>query len=213
MMKCLIIALVISIRTVVVIAFLAAVEPNRPHLSLSSDDEEVLVRRRRLRLSDMHLFLQTTTTMTTNKATIPSRPPSQGNVQSRRDLLMTATGTVAVAALGTHPRVASAAASIEGVLVAPLSASLPSGLLDSRVQGNVLAPPPYGMEGSDIFYPEYVIYRIIICPTNTVSSPVWAIVYVYVCAIDGMQLGLICVVVSPFLCHVGGSWGRGRSPR
>lgn len=34
------------------------------------------------------------------------------------------------------------------------STSLPSGLLDSRVQGNVLAPPPYGMEGPDIFYPE-----------------------------------------------------------
>ena len=174
----------------VVIAFLAAVEPNRPHLFLSSDDEEILVRRRRRRLSDMHLFLQTTTTMTTNKATTPSQPPSQGNVQSRRDLLMTATGRVAgamgggvllvVAALGTHPRVASAAASIEGVLVAPASASLPSGLLDSRVQGNVLAPPPYGMEGSDIFYPEYVIYRIIICPTNTFSSPVCVCVCVCV---------------------------------
>jgi hypothetical protein len=33
------------------------------------------------------------------------------------------------------------------------SSKLDTGLLESRVQSNVLNPPPYGMEGSDIFYP------------------------------------------------------------
>ena len=36
----------------------------------------------------------------------------------------------------------------------PESATLEPGLLESRVLGNVLAPPPFGMEGPDIFYPE-----------------------------------------------------------
>lgn len=29
-----------------------------------------------------------------------------------------------------------------------------NGLLESRVVSNVLSPPPYGMEGSDVFYPK-----------------------------------------------------------
>ena len=33
------------------------------------------------------------------------------------------------------------------------SANLPAGLLESRLSGNVLEPPPFGMESSDIFYP------------------------------------------------------------
>lgn len=35
------------------------------------------------------------------------------------------------------------------------SLSLPVGLLESRVESNVLAPPPYGMERNDIFYPAW----------------------------------------------------------
>jgi hypothetical protein len=35
------------------------------------------------------------------------------------------------------------------------SAQLETGLLESRVQSNVLNPPPYGMEGTDIFYPSW----------------------------------------------------------
>ncbi len=156
-MKCLIVALVVvtmtSIRKVGVMAFLAAVEPNRPppFLCLSPSDGEEVV--------DTH--------------------SQEGKVQSRRDLLMAAMenvaggavgGGVLVATLGTPPKVANAATIVEGVLGAPASASLPSGLLDSRVQGNVLAPPPYGMEGPDIFYPEYVSTRII-NHSNTLSSP------------------------------------------
>lgn len=30
------------------------------------------------------------------------------------------------------------------------------GLLESRVMENVMSPPPYGMEGSDVFYPEWL---------------------------------------------------------
>ena len=33
------------------------------------------------------------------------------------------------------------------------SSKLDTGLLESRVESNVLNPPPYGMEGTDIFYP------------------------------------------------------------
>lgn len=39
-------------------------------------------------------------------------------------------------------------------MLLPSSATLENGLLESRVLSNVLFPPPYGMEGSDIFYPE-----------------------------------------------------------
>ena len=35
------------------------------------------------------------------------------------------------------------------------SRSLPAGLLESRVDGNVLSPPPYGMECGDIRYPSW----------------------------------------------------------
>ena len=35
------------------------------------------------------------------------------------------------------------------------SVKLETGLLESRVESNVLNPPPYGMEGSDIFYPSW----------------------------------------------------------
>ena len=33
------------------------------------------------------------------------------------------------------------------------SSNLPAGLLESRLSSNVMEPPPYGMEGTDIFYP------------------------------------------------------------
>lgn len=74
-------------------------------------------------------------------------------------------GRFATSALCVKPRrqffssVASAAScglllpDARALELAPASASLPAGLLESRVTGNVLAPPPYGMEGTDIFYP------------------------------------------------------------
>ena len=34
------------------------------------------------------------------------------------------------------------------------SRKLENGLLESRVLENVMSPPPYGMEGPDVFYPE-----------------------------------------------------------
>lgn len=33
------------------------------------------------------------------------------------------------------------------------ASDLPYGLLESRLSSNVLEPPPFGMEGTDIFYP------------------------------------------------------------
>ena len=75
-----------------------------------------------------------------------SRKSSQLEAQSRRDVLIAGGGMMASQLL-YMPKA--------GALdIVPQSASLPNGLLDSRVEGNVLAPPPYGMEGPDIFYPE-----------------------------------------------------------
>ena len=34
------------------------------------------------------------------------------------------------------------------------SRTLENGLLESRVLENVMSPPPYGMEGPDVYYPE-----------------------------------------------------------
>lgn len=41
------------------------------------------------------------------------------------------------------------------LLTQPDSAKLEAGLLESRVLSNVLNAPPYGMEGTDIFYPSW----------------------------------------------------------
>lgn len=68
--------------------------------------------------------------------------PTTGDATfSRRQALTTAATTILL------PDAARA-------LVVPASSSeLPSGLLESRVLENVLSPPPYGMEGSDVYYP------------------------------------------------------------
>lgn len=76
--------------------------------------------------------------------------------QSRRDVLV---GGLLASQLLVLPKASSAAdpnPSVSQLLFssqAP-SATLESGMLESRVQSNVLLPPPYGMEGPDIFYPE-----------------------------------------------------------
>lgn len=54
--------------------------------------------------------------------------------------------SVAQAAEGRVPFTATAQAD---------SLSLETGLLDSRVTENVLSPPPYDLEGSDVFYPSW----------------------------------------------------------
>ena len=71
--------------------------------------------------------------------------------QSRREILLG--GAIASQAL-LVPQ-ASAEDSVLSQLMAPQAASsdLESGLLESRVLSNVLNPPPYGMEGTDVFYP------------------------------------------------------------
>ena len=35
----------------------------------------------------------------------------------------------------------------------PQSSNFPDGLLESRLSSNVMEPPPFGMESTDIFYP------------------------------------------------------------
>jgi hypothetical protein len=70
--------------------------------------------------------------------------------QSRRDVLL---GGALLSQLVTSR--ASADESILSQIIAPQAASsaLENGLLESRVLSNVLNPPPYGMEGTDVFYP------------------------------------------------------------
>ncbi|KAL3924113.1 MAG: hypothetical protein SGILL_001244 [Bacillariaceae sp.] len=55
----------------------------------------------------------------------------------------------------------------------PESAKLESGLLESRVSSNVLNPPPYGMEGTDIFYPSWFSGGIwkVASTTKDIQSP------------------------------------------
>ena len=75
---------------------------------------------------------------------------------SRRDVL-TSAALFAGSMVGSSPAYAadSAAMSALGNFVSPQaeSAGLESGLLESRVTSNVLNPPPYGMEGADVYYP------------------------------------------------------------
>jgi hypothetical protein len=72
--------------------------------------------------------------------------------QSRRDILV---GAALMSQLVTPKTSGAADASVLSQIIAPqaASAALENGLLESRVLSNVLNPPPYGMEGTDVFYP------------------------------------------------------------
>lgn len=86
--------------------------------------------------------------------------------QRRRDVVLSIP-TAAVASFmiaaatvggGAQPSIAAAADSVLLDLVSGQANSrqLENGLLESRVLENVQSPPPYGMEGPDVYYPEYV---------------------------------------------------------
>ena len=64
---------------------------------------------------------------------------------SRRDVLKTIITTSTLVSSST----------VSNNAIAESSLDLPNGLLESRVLENVLSPPPYEMESSDIFYPSY----------------------------------------------------------
>lgn len=70
---------------------------------------------------------------------------------SRRRFSYGIAGVVGGAVLPT----AAQAADLPLVGVQAESLSLQSGLLESRVTENVLSPPPYGLEGPDVFYPSW----------------------------------------------------------
>jgi hypothetical protein len=74
------------------------------------------------------------------------------NAVSRRGVLA---GTFVGSQLIASRAWADDSSSVLSQLVSPQAASLElgNGLLESRVQSNVLNPPPYGMEGTDVFYP------------------------------------------------------------
>ena len=57
--------------------------------------------------------------------------------------------------VGRRQIVQSTAASLViGSPPIPASAVSATNLLESRVSREVLSPPPYGMDGSDVYYPE-----------------------------------------------------------
>lgn len=60
-----------------------------------------------------------------------------------------------VVGVGAFSMSAAQAADMPLLVQTAASLSLESGLLESRVTENVLSPPPYGLEGSDIFYPSW----------------------------------------------------------
>lgn len=68
----------------------------------------------------------------------------------RRQAILTIATTVST--LGLLGSVANA----EMLPLPAASTDLPAGLLETRVQDNVMSPPQYGMESTDIFYPSYV---------------------------------------------------------
>ena len=75
---------------------------------------------------------------------------------TRRDVLEAAgKGIVASSLVGLSTPSWAAGDPMISQLVSPqaTSAGLESGLLESRVLSNVLNPPPYGMEGPDVYYP------------------------------------------------------------
>jgi len=52
------------------------------------------------------------------------------------------------------------------------SSNLPPGLLESRLSSNILEPPPFGMEGTDIFYPSWFSgYWKVKSETKDVQAP------------------------------------------
>jgi hypothetical protein len=76
----------------------------------------------------------------------------QLHAHSRREILI---GGVAAIQFASEQARADDSSSILAQIVSSQAESLEleNGLLESRVLSNVLNPPPYGMEGPDIFYP------------------------------------------------------------
>jgi hypothetical protein len=83
---------------------------------------------------------------------------------TRRDFLQTTIASSTAASL-LVPSVSHAAIEAE-------STNLQTGLLESRVLGNVLSPPPYQLEGSDIYYPDYFqgVWNVV-STTKDVQAP------------------------------------------
>jgi hypothetical protein len=71
---------------------------------------------------------------------------------SRRQILA---GALTASQIVTSPALAADSGSVISNLMSPQAGSteLETGLLESRVVENILNPPTYGMEGSDVFYP------------------------------------------------------------
>jgi hypothetical protein len=86
-----------------------------------------------------------------------------GQVLSRRTLLQKSAVATAAAVCFTVSSPTDKANAmnggdsfIENLILSPGqadSAKLETGLLDSRLTSNVINPPTYGMEGTDVFYP------------------------------------------------------------
>ena len=79
-------------------------------------------------------------------------PFMNGEGQSRRVWLRSITmgGIAAIIATGDRAEAETMTS----------SSSSSSGLLASRVRDNALTPPPYGMGGSDVFYPRYIKWSL-----------------------------------------------------
>ena len=90
-----------------------------------------------------------------------SSPRTVDDLRRRRLMMLWSSSSAAAAFSMMRPLVppaAAATAADEAPLrpswqSRPNSADLPDGLLEARVTGNVLSPPPYGMERDDIYYP------------------------------------------------------------
>ena len=73
----------------------------------------------------------------------------------RRQMLLSPMAFLSSLSLLSNSPKPSFAATEPSVVLPADSTTLPAGLLDARVTENVLSPPPYGMEGTDVFYPSW----------------------------------------------------------
>ena len=94
-------------------------------------------------------FVKTSAFCGTQLSVLSSHEQNDGCGVCRRQATSLLTTTAAATTLGWFGSTANA----EMMQIQAESIDLAPGLLASRVIGNVLSPPPYGMEGPDIFYP------------------------------------------------------------
>ena len=96
------------------------------------------------------LFLLTVSVSVTSVLGLISPSPKSRHVTTKSLVVLQATRRQTIQTIASSLLIPSVAQAVDAE-----SSLLENGLLESRVLENVLSPPPYQMEGSDIYYPDY----------------------------------------------------------